>query len=85
MFSGLWAKLTAFMGVVIAGLLFLVGYRGRKIDKLEHDAKIKDEIKSIHEQQDKDEKGVLNNEPTQIKEEIEKRTNLDRANRIKRL
>ena len=85
MFSGIWAKIVAFLSATVAVLLFIVGHRGRKIDDLEHDAKIHDELKAIREQQGIDEKEVLNNEPEEIKKEVKERSNLDRVDRIKRL
>lgn len=85
MFSGIWAKLVAFLSVTVAVLLTIVGYRGRKIDELKHDAKIKDEIKAIHEQQEIDEKEVLDSEPEEIKREIKERSNLSKSDRFNKL
>ncbi|MGB1304028.1 hypothetical protein [Pseudoalteromonas marina] len=85
MFSGIWSKIVAFLSAAVAVLLFIVGHRGRKIDELEHDAKINDELKSIREQQDLDEKEILNNEPEQIKKEVKDRSNLSKRDRFNKL
>jgi len=85
MFKIIGLKIYAFLGVVIAVLLAFVGYRGRKIDELEHDAKINDEIKSIHEQQLADRSEVLQNEPREIIAELKERRTSSRSDRFNKL
>lgn len=85
MFSGIWAKITGALSVIVAILLAFVGYQRKEIKKKDHEIKVKDFENESAKQQIVDEKEVLNNEPIEIKEEIEKRANLDRSNRIKRL
>ena len=46
-FTSIWAKITAFMGVVIGGLLIALKLKSNKVDKLEEENKyleVKEEI-----------------------------------------
>ena len=85
MLNSIWLKLSAVLGVAVAILLSIVGYRGRKIDELEHEAKIEGKIKENAKKQTEDEREVLNNEPIEIKAEREKRAELTKKARFNRL
>ena len=85
MLNSIWLKLSAALGVAVAILLSIVGYRGRKIDELEHEAKIEGKIKENAKKQIKDEREVLKNEPEQIDNEIKARRNSSKSDRINRL
>ena len=85
MLNSIWLKLSAVLGVAVAVLLSIVSYRGRKIDELEHEAKIEGKIKENAKKQTEDEREVLNNEPIEIKAEREKRAELTKEARFNRL
>lgn len=85
MFKAFGLKIYAILGAIIATLLMIVGYRGRKIDYLQHDAKINDRIKKNHEQQEIDEKEVLKNEQEEIEKDaisIDSRSRRDQFNEL---
>ena len=85
MFKGLWAKLIAVLVGIVGVLSYVVKARGEKIDDLQHDARINDEIKSIHEKQEADRKEVLHNEPKKIKDELKNRRTSSKSDRFTRL
>jgi len=57
MFSGLWIKISGFLGVALAFMVGLLKYKNQKIDNLEADTKAKDRIIEVtNEMQDAKEK-----------------------------
>ena len=85
MLNSIWLKLSAALGVAVAILLSIVGYRGRKIDELEHEAKIEGKIKENAKKQTEDEREVLSNEQIEIKAEQIKRKLLTKRARFNKL
>lgn len=77
----IWAGVGAIMLIMWTYIKKLLADRA----KLQHDAKINDEIKSIHEQQEIDEREVLDNEPKEIKKEVKSRSQLSKRDRFNKL
>mgnify|MGYP003660294668 CR=1 FL=1 len=81
----IWLIIGGILTAVFSYLVLRLKYLKRKNEKLEHDEKINDEIKAIHEQQEEDTDEVLKNEQREIEKEIESLDPVSKRDRFKRL
>ena len=85
MFSGIWAKITGALSIIVGFLLVRNKYLNAKNDKLEHDADIKDFKAEAAEKQIKDNKEILDNEQAEIIDIKEERSKLNKRERFNKL
>lgn len=85
MLSSIWAKLVAFMGVVIAGLLAFIKFRSDKIERLEEKTEVSDKLNDIRETQEESKKEILKDEKKRIDTKLKIKPTHTRRDRVKRM
>jgi len=83
--SAIWAKITAFMGLIITGLLFVLKYRGNKIEKLEDENEALEIKEEIRDKQVEAKKEILKDEKVRIKKKLLKKSKKSRRDRLNSL
>lgn len=68
MFSSIWAKIVATMGIVMAGLLALLKFKSAKIEKLEKKVESHDKETEIRKSQNESKREVLTEEKKKVHE-----------------
>ena len=81
----IWTKIVAAMGLVITGLLFVLKYRGSKIDELEEKNEYLEVKEEITVKQDKAKKEILQDEKVRIKKKVTKKSKQSRRDRLNSL
>ena len=84
-FTSLWSKLTALMGLIITGLLFVVKYRGNKIDQLNDDIETLKVKEVILTKQTRFKKQALVDERNRIKAKVKKKPKQSRRDKLNNL
>ena len=84
-FSAIWTKIVAAMGLVITGLLFVLKYRGNKIDDLEKEKEFLEVEKEIAVQQIEAKKEILKDEKVRIKKKVKKKSKQSKRSRLNNL
>ena len=84
-FSAIWTKIVAAMGLVITGLLFVLKYRGNKIDKLEDEKQFLEVEKEIIVEQAEAKKEILKDEKVRIKKKVKKKSKQSKRSRLNSL
>ena len=84
-FASLWSKLTALMGLIITGLLFVVKYRGNKIDQLNDDIETLKVKEVILIKQTRFKKQALVDERNRIKAKVKKKPKQSRRDKLNNL
>ena len=84
-FSAIWTKIVAAMGLVITGLLFVLKYRGNKIDDLEKEKEFLEVEKEIAVQQIEAKKEILKDEKVRIKKKVKKKPKQSKRSRLNSL
>ena len=84
-FTSLWSKLTALMGLIITGLLFVVKYRGNKIDQLNDDIETIKVKEVILIKQTRFKKQALVDERNRIKAKVKKKSKQSKRDHINNL
>ena len=66
MFSGLWAKITAGLTVVVGVLLAVLKLKNSQLEKAEHELKVRDKADEIEDKQDQFINDTLKDEENRI-------------------
>ena len=85
MFTAIWTKIVGLMGLVITGLLFVLKYRGNKIDELEEKNEYLEVEKEITVKQDGAKKEILQDEKVRIKKKLLKKSKKSKRDRLNSL